>query len=478
MTVIIPARNEIYLENTIRDLLKNVRGNTEISVVLDGWTPDPVITVDDERVTFHHFPESIGQRAAINWAADKSTAKFIMKLDAHCAVDEGFDVKLMADCEPDWTVIPRMYNLDVKTWLPKLHKRTDYMYIGLRDNGELRAEYYTDHEYRVQHRKEALIDDVMCCMGPGFFMHRQFFLDTGGCDDAGHGGWGQQGIEVACKAWLSGGRMVVNKKTWFAHWFRGDIGFPYPLSGRAVAAARKHSKDLWVNNKWPNAVRPFQFLLDKFNPPGWETKMDKAQAEEQDTTYRAFRHAFGSRVQGDNMPIGCRTGDRETLCDVLGKLNFKAGVEIGVKKGSFSHQILQRSNIHLTCVDPWMAYGGITQETQDRNFGLTQERLKSYAEVGRLNILRKTSMDAVNEFADGSLDFVYIDGNHSFEHAVMDIIHWHKKLRPGGIMAVHDYCAMRQGGVIEAVNSFTHCNRITPWFVTREVLPTAFWVKP
>jgi len=270
LSVIIPARNEKYLENTIRNVLENARGPIEVLIVLDGWLPEPRIEIGDERAIFFHFKDSIGQRQAINYAAKKARGKYVMKLDAHCAVDEGFDVKLAADCEYDWTVIPRMYNLDINTWLPKKHKRTDYMYIGMQKE-ELRTLYYGGDEFKRLHRNPALIDDTMSCMGPGFFMHKDRFWELGGCDEK-HGGWGQQGIEVACKAWLSGGRLVVNKKTWFAHWFRGGggPGFPYPIGGRAVAAARKYSKDLWLNNKWPLAKRKFEWLLEKFNPPGWD----------------------------------------------------------------------------------------------------------------------------------------------------------------------------------------------------------------
>lgn len=270
LSVIIPAKNELYLEKTIRDVLQNARGEVEVLVVLDGWLPEPRIEIGDERAIFFHFPEGIGQRQAINFAARKARGKYVMKLDAHCAVDEGFDVKLAADCAYDWTVIPRMYNLDVETWKPKKHKRTDYMHIGLRPNGELRTEYYGGQEFKRQHAKPDLIDDTMSCMGPGFFMHKDRFWELGGCDET-HGGWGQQGIEVACKAWLSGGRLVVNKKTWFAHWFRGGggPGFPYRLSGRAVEAARAYSKDLWMGDKWPLATRKFSWLIEKFKPPGW-----------------------------------------------------------------------------------------------------------------------------------------------------------------------------------------------------------------
>ena len=94
--------------------------------------------------------------------------------------------------------------------------------------------------------------------------------------DEAHGSWGQMGVELACKSWLSGGRQVVNKKTWFAHMFRtqgGDFGFPYELRGRDVEVARKHSRNLWIKDKWPKAKHKFQWLIDKFSPiPDWHTQ--------------------------------------------------------------------------------------------------------------------------------------------------------------------------------------------------------------
>jgi cephalosporin hydroxylase/glycosyltransferase involved in cell wall biosynthesis len=268
VTIIIPARNEVYLQRTIEDIIKNARGEYEVIAICDGYWPDPPIK-DHPNVNIIHHTEPRGQRQSINEAARVAKGKYIMKLDAHCALDEGFDVKLAADCEYDWTVIPRMYNLDHETWLPKLHKRTDYMFIGWNDKTELRSLYYKGDEWKKWHHREEEIDETMGCMGPCFFMYKDRFWELGGCDES-HGSWGQQGIEVALKAWLSGGKLIVNKKTWFAHWFRGDVGFPYTITGHEVSVARRHSMDLWLNNKWEKQVRGFDWVLNKFQPPTWE----------------------------------------------------------------------------------------------------------------------------------------------------------------------------------------------------------------
>src|SRR3990167_4612267 len=116
LSILIPARHEIHLARTVKDILENIEGETNIIVVLDGEWADPVIE-DDPRVTIVYLPKPIGQRAATNLAARLSRAKYLMKVDAHCAFDKGFDRKLMEDMQDDWTVVPIMRNLHVFDWV-------------------------------------------------------------------------------------------------------------------------------------------------------------------------------------------------------------------------------------------------------------------------------------------------------------------------------------------------------------------------
>lgn len=299
LSILIPARNEIFLARTIQDILERKRANTEVIAVCDGmWSVPPV--PDHPDVTLVYYPKSIGQRAATNQAAKLSTAKFIMKCDAHCSFDKGFDVKLMEDCEPDWTVIPKMYNLHGFDWKCKACGNQEYQGPELtkckqcgKSEGFERVVIWKPRRKRVTEawrfdenmkfnywrafskRPEfnGRIEDVMSSIGACWFMHRDRYWEMGGLDEE-HGSWGQMGTEIACKSWLSGGRHVVNRRTWFAHMFRTQDGFkfPYPLSGRQVKHARNYSNDLWKNNKWPLQKRPLQWLIDKFEPPGWELK--------------------------------------------------------------------------------------------------------------------------------------------------------------------------------------------------------------
>jgi len=115
LSVIIPARQEIFLTQTVKNVLENIEADTEIIVILDGYWPDPPL-YDHPRVTVVHHTDPIGQRGATNEGARLSLAKYIMKLDAHCAVGKGFDRIMIDDCQDDWTMIPAMWALNAFEW--------------------------------------------------------------------------------------------------------------------------------------------------------------------------------------------------------------------------------------------------------------------------------------------------------------------------------------------------------------------------
>ena len=135
LTVLIPSRNEEFLDRTIQDLLKNIEGNTEIIAILDGYLPNPPLTQLDPRVTLIYNPQSKGQRAATNQAAKLAKGKYVMKIDAHVAFDKGFDVKMLEafkETGDNVTMIPVMRNLHVFDWVCENgHRR----YQGRSDTG-------------------------------------------------------------------------------------------------------------------------------------------------------------------------------------------------------------------------------------------------------------------------------------------------------------------------------------------------------
>ena len=88
-------------------------------------------------------------------------------------------------------------------------------------------------------------------------------------------------------------------------------------------------------------------------------------------------------------------------------------------------------------------------------------------------------MDAARTLPDESLDFVYIDANHDFDHCMEDLIAWSRKVRSGGIVAGHDYDRPHRKGVVPAVDAYTKAHRIQEWFLTDQKREASYmWVKP
>lgn len=169
-------------------------------------------------------------------------------------------------------------------------------------------------------------------------------------------------------------------------------------------------------------------------------------------------------------PLEIPNVGRDDLAILFGELGFKRGAEIGIERGVYS-EVLCRSNpgVMLFCVDAWKAYQGyrdhVSQEKLDGFYEETKQRLKPY----QAQLIRSFSVDAVKQFEDHSLDFVYIDANHELPFVIFDLIAWSKKVRRGGIVAGHDYYqSTRQdtkNHVVYAVDAYVRSYRIKPWFL-------------
>jgi ribosomal protein L37E len=304
LSILVPSRNEEFLSQTVNNILENIESDTEIIVGLDGkWSDPPVI--DDPRVTILYYGESVGQRGMTNQLCKLSKAKYVMKVDAHCAFDKGFDRKMLEAFEKtgdNVTMCPLMRNLHAFDWVCKKcgEKRyqgrsgvcekcggetfKDIKWIGkespqstsYRFDTTLHFQYFNEFKKRPEGKLD--LSESFSLQGSCFMLTREKYWELDISEET-FGSWGQQGTEVACKTWLSGGRVIINQTTWYAHMFRtqgGDFGFPYPLSGKQVDEARKYSRALFMENTWPKQIHPLSWLIDKFKPiPEWHDEKGK-----------------------------------------------------------------------------------------------------------------------------------------------------------------------------------------------------------
>ena len=188
-------------------------------------------------------------------------------------------------------------------------------------------------------------------------------------------------------------------------------------------------------------------------------------------------------MKSRNMKYQVETRNR--FADLLNSLGLIGeAAEIGVFEGEYSQYLLDNWNgtmLHL--VDPWKQLEdyddppiNLSDDVQETRFLGVIERLKHLE--ARYRIHRKRSCEAARMFQDYSLDFVYIDANHDYEHVREDLKTWFPKVSRNGIFAGHDYIdgnGTTVFGVIQAVNEFAIKHRLEVQTTTAD-WPSWFFV--
>jgi glycosyltransferase involved in cell wall biosynthesis len=229
ITVIIPSKNEPYLQKTVEDLYQHAEGEIEVLVG-------------------HDEEDQIGQRAQMNKLASRANGKYIMKLDAHCSMGQGFDRIMLEDFTEDMIMAPYLLPLDAEKWQVKPQPRHSL--------------YYFDTNLVMQHgeNNDELINETMCLQGSCFLMTTDNYWKWKICEE-GLGSWGGQGSELGIKAFLNGGRCVTTKKTYYGHLFRqNELDFPYE---RDMDAIKRSQKNIILKYRHKNLIP----LIEKWNFP-------------------------------------------------------------------------------------------------------------------------------------------------------------------------------------------------------------------
>lgn len=138
-------------------------------------------------------------------------------------------------------------------------------------------------------------------------------------------------------------------------------------------------------------------------------------------------------------PFEIPDASRDDLPALFTELGFKVGAEIGVYKGE-NLRLYCQAGLKMYGIDPWApSWVGQSQERAEYLYQKARRNLRPWLESGSLELLRMTSLEAAARFADESLDFVYIDGDHRFPAVAADLAAWTYKVKRGGIISGHDY---------------------------------------
>lgn len=154
------------------------------------------------------------------------------------------------------------------------------------------------------------------------------------------------------------------------------------------------------------------------------------------------------------------------------------GIEIGTCRAESTYYFLDKCpNIDLlTTIDPYKGYqdwnGEITQETVERFMAVAKKNLKKFGK--RVVMLREESVNAADKFEDESVDFIFVDGDHSYDATLSDCMRYYPKLKKGGIFCGHDYQTLED--VKRSIDDFRTKYKITAP-INLSLNSAFFWYK-
>lgn len=223
LSIVMPSWKDPYSQKTIADLLENSKlgDQLEIIQVLDGYWPDFELT-QDPRVRYLHLGKNRGMRGAINAGVEIARGEFFMRLDEHCCFAKGYDKELTDTCESNQIMTAKRYFLDPIKW--EVMNENDYppvehekLVISDLGNG-LRKFAGQRWKSRDKIQKDVMISEALAMQGSMWIANREFYLKiVGEMQTEGYGPLIQDSVEVCMKYWQAGGKLMLNKNTWFAH---------------------------------------------------------------------------------------------------------------------------------------------------------------------------------------------------------------------------------------------------------------------
>ena len=277
LSIIIPAYKEPFLQRTIDSLLQTSElcDQLEIIAVWDGLEFMELLN-NDPRVKIVPLSQSMGMRAAINAGIETARGEYIMKIDAHCLVDQGFDRIMVANCADNWVVYPRRHALNMEAWdlYPnKLAQNSFHLQFPVLSRNGYGLGPMTSVEWNKKMRSADILDS-MGFEGSCWMANKKYFTNCIGLLDdrlTTYGPYHSESTEVAMNYLLGGGEVKAITTTWYAHLRKLPRHYAMGLFSKVGKVSVPYT---WVAKHWMNEEhgkpKSFSWLIDKFWPiPGW-----------------------------------------------------------------------------------------------------------------------------------------------------------------------------------------------------------------
>ena len=254
LSIIIPSWKDPFLIKTIDSILSNsgLGSDIEIIVVLDGYWVENII--EDPRVRYLHLGKNRGMRGAINAGVSISRGEYIMRTDEHCMFAKDFDKIVLKTIQPNWIVTMRRYFLDPVKW-----EVMDIPYVDFEKLVIQGGVKFAGQKWPSRDKKYAKIGiaETMAMQGSVWIMPHKWWNDViGELQTEGYGPLYQDSHEMIFKSWKAGGKMVLNKHSWFAH------------KHRSFSRTHQHTEKDTAG--WSYALNKWRDYYEKEIRPKWK----------------------------------------------------------------------------------------------------------------------------------------------------------------------------------------------------------------
>jgi len=277
LSILVPSRAEKpeNLWRTIMSIYENATGDYEIIVGFNGRPWVDIAPHPNLRIV--RLEDNIGIKGMINLLAALARGKYIYKSDAHCRFGKGFDEILQKDVSEDWIIMPR-FKIIKDDWSIQMRDGQEefydyfFMHCPLTDPRGFRFKAGGHWKERTQERlvSHPVTDETPQIHGSGWFMEKDHFFRLGGFPNTDLMGHAQEPIWLALRNWLMGGKVMVNKKTWYAHLHQSNEVKGYHYTREEEKFTYDWTAKYWMLDKEPNLKYNIEWFVDKFMPmPSW-----------------------------------------------------------------------------------------------------------------------------------------------------------------------------------------------------------------
>lgn len=252
ISIVIPSYKDPLLNKTVESLLENAEGDIEVICVMDGYWQAPI---DDPRVRVIHIGKNQGMRNAINTGVKLAKGEYIMRSDEHCVFGKGYDRILTERFKDDWIVYPKRFYLNTEKW--KVMDKEPNIYNKLIIDESHHKFSGVNWKSREKVRAEKEIDESMAMQGSCWIMKRSWWDKIGELDSEIYGTHYGDSHEMVFKTWKLGGRLMVNKNTWYAH------------KDRSFNRTHNYSSEM-ARPGWDNAINLWGEYYENEIKPKWK----------------------------------------------------------------------------------------------------------------------------------------------------------------------------------------------------------------